>query len=134
MARSRALRRNAATRLAPSALEVAERVRAAVARAPVHLVDGAGEVLVKASIGVATLPGLAANAQDLIAAADAALYEAKRTGKHRVCVASETGGRRATGAGRKPARRRDLHPHGERRASDRAVAVSRRARMVPRAE
>ena len=85
---------------AHGALEVAERVRAAIARTPVHLVDGAGELRVKASIGVATLPGLAANAEELIAAADAALYEAKRTGKNRVCVASEN--RRATGDGRRP--------------------------------
>ena len=85
---------------AHGALEVAERVRAAIARTPVHLVDGAGELRVEASIGVATLPGLAANAEDLIAAADAALYEAKRTGKNRVCVASEN--RRATGDGRRP--------------------------------
>ena len=41
---------------AHGALEVAERVRAAI-RTPVHLVDGAGELRVGASIGVATLPG-----------------------------------------------------------------------------
>jgi diguanylate cyclase (GGDEF)-like protein len=80
------------------ALEVAERVRAAIARTPIHLVEGGGVIRATASIGVATLPGLAANAQDLIAAADGALYEAKRTGKNRVCVASED--RRAPVEGR----------------------------------
>ena len=37
-----------------------------------------------ASIGVATLPATAIDVRELIAAADAALYEAKRTGKNRV--------------------------------------------------
>jgi diguanylate cyclase (GGDEF)-like protein len=70
------------------ALEVAERVRAAIAAATIPLIEGAGEIQVTASIGVASLPGLAADASDLIAAADGALYEAKRTGKNRVCVAA----------------------------------------------
>jgi diguanylate cyclase (GGDEF)-like protein len=83
------------------ALEVAERVRAAIAATAIPLVDGDGEIGVTASLGVATLPGLAANLHDLVAAADSALYEAKRTGKDRVCVPPEDGG---TSADRRPAR------------------------------
>ena len=46
--------------------------------------DGAGAVSVTASIGAASMPGSADGAEALIAAADAALYEAKRAGKNRV--------------------------------------------------
>lgn len=96
----------------PGALEVAERVRAAIAAATIPLIEGAGEIRVAASIGVASLPGLAADASDLIAAADGALYEAKRTGKNRVCVAAGDAGaaaeaRRApAGAAKGPAQPR----------------------------
>lgn len=41
------------------------------------------------SIGVASLPGDASDAKELFRRADAALYLAKRTGKNRVCRASE---------------------------------------------
>jgi PleD family two-component response regulator len=40
-----------------------------------------------ASIGVASMPGSADRGEKLIAAADAALYEAKRGGKNRVATA-----------------------------------------------
>jgi diguanylate cyclase (GGDEF)-like protein len=69
------------------AVEVAERIRERVAETAIPLVEGKGELRVTASIGLATLPGAAANAGELIAKADAALYEAKRAGKNRVVVA-----------------------------------------------
>jgi diguanylate cyclase (GGDEF)-like protein len=60
-------------------LEVAERLRAAVASMEV---DGAGPI--SASFGVAEFPSCAATGEELKAAADAALYGAKRGGRDRV--------------------------------------------------
>ena len=59
------------------ALRVAERVRHGIARA-------VGEAPVTISAGVATVPDNATDAERLMAAADAALYDAKRTGRDRV--------------------------------------------------
>lgn len=59
------------------AMRVAERVRNGISRA----VD---EAPVTISAGVATVPDNASDAERLMAAADAALYEAKRTGRDRV--------------------------------------------------
>ena len=59
------------------AVRVAERVRGGIARA----VD---EAPVTISAGLATVPDNASDAERLMAAADAALYEAKRTGRDRV--------------------------------------------------
>jgi diguanylate cyclase (GGDEF)-like protein len=59
------------------AMRVAERVRNGIARA-------VGEAPVTISAGVATVPDNANDAERLMAAADAALYEAKRTGRDRV--------------------------------------------------
>jgi diguanylate cyclase (GGDEF)-like protein len=50
-------------------------------------VDGGSPLRVTASLGAASMPASAENAQNLIAAADAALYEAKRSGKNRVVTA-----------------------------------------------
>ncbi|MET0824370.1 MAG: diguanylate cyclase [Solirubrobacterales bacterium] len=69
------------------ASELAERIRERLEAQAVRRLDGGGEIRVTASIGLATLPGSAANAGELIAKADAALYEAKRSGKNRVVVA-----------------------------------------------
>jgi len=64
---------------------VAERVRQAVAGHRFNVDDKTIPVAVSA--GVATIPeACIADAQALIAAADQALYEAKRTGRNRVCV------------------------------------------------
>jgi diguanylate cyclase (GGDEF)-like protein len=73
---------------AQGALELAERVRERIENASVALVDGDGAMNVTASIGLATLSGEDVDVRALIGAADAALYEAKRTGKNRVVVAA----------------------------------------------
>lgn len=69
------------------AAELAERIRSRIAAEPIQMVDGDGELKITASLGVATSPGPSVDVQELIAAADAALYEAKRSGKNRVVVA-----------------------------------------------
>ncbi|MQA73823.1 MAG: diguanylate cyclase [Solirubrobacterales bacterium] len=84
---------------AQGAFEVAERIRAAVAERSIALLDGTGAVRVTVSIGVATAPPGAVDVGELVAAADAALYEAKRTGKNRVCAATPRPGGPGTGAG-----------------------------------
>ena len=66
---------------------VAERIRGALAGRIVLSVDGT-PIPVTASFGVAASPP-ATTASELFAAADAALYEAKRTGKNRVKTAPE---------------------------------------------
>ena len=68
------------------AAEVGERIRERIEDEAVPLLDGAGDLRMTASLGLATLPGVAANATDLIAKADEALYEAKRSGKNRLIV------------------------------------------------
>jgi diguanylate cyclase (GGDEF)-like protein len=47
-------------------------------------VDGQGSLRLQASFGVAALPESAVDREGLIAAADAALYRAKRAGRNRV--------------------------------------------------
>ncbi|HVP30207.1 MAG TPA: diguanylate cyclase [Myxococcota bacterium] len=69
------------------ALEVAERLRGGVAATPVD--SPAGLVRVTVSIGVATSEVHPARAEQLLAAADAALYRAKRAGRNRVDYAYE---------------------------------------------
>jgi diguanylate cyclase (GGDEF)-like protein len=71
------------------AVELAERIRARIESQAVPRVDGKGTVRVTASLGAASIPGSADDARSLIAAADAALYEAKRSGKNRVSGAPE---------------------------------------------
>jgi diguanylate cyclase (GGDEF)-like protein len=62
---------------------LAERVRAGIEALELPLMDGRGTVRVTASLGAATLPGSADDARGLLAAADEALYRAKRSGKNR---------------------------------------------------
>ena len=69
---------------AEGAALLAERMRAAVEALQVPRVRGGGSVGVTASFGVASVPDTAADRKSLIAAADTALYRAKRTGKNRV--------------------------------------------------
>ena len=65
------------------AYNLAERVRAGIEELSLPLLDGDGALRVTASFGVATLPGSADDMRGLIAAADDALYRAKRAGKNR---------------------------------------------------
>ena len=67
-----------------SAVERAEQLRAALAAEPVPY--GASLIAVTASFGVATFPRDARTGDELIAAADNALYAAKTVGRNRVCV------------------------------------------------
>ena len=62
-----------------------ERVRQVIAEAPIAL-PGA-RISVRASVGVASLRPAMQRPEELYAAADAALYEAKRLGRDRVAVA-----------------------------------------------
>jgi diguanylate cyclase (GGDEF)-like protein len=66
------------------AAQLAERMREAVEELRVTRVDGAGHLTITASFGVASIPVSAVDKDSLIAAADAALYRAKRAGKNRV--------------------------------------------------
>jgi diguanylate cyclase (GGDEF)-like protein len=63
---------------------LAERVRESIASLQIHRLDGdGGHLQVTASFGVAAFPESARGKDRLIAAADAALYAAKRAGKNR---------------------------------------------------
>jgi diguanylate cyclase (GGDEF)-like protein len=69
---------------AEGAALLAERMREAVERLRVPSVGGGASLRVTASFGVAAVPESAGDRDELIAAADAALYRAKRGGKNRV--------------------------------------------------
>ena len=66
---------------AEGALIVAERLRARIAEIQI---PGFGSL--SASLGIATFPSQGSCRQDLVVAADSALYTAKRTGRNRVCI------------------------------------------------
>lgn len=65
----------------PEGLEVAEKIRAGVAGLEARVPDGGGPVSVTLSLGVAVYEGGPEDGRALVAAADAALYEAKREGR-----------------------------------------------------
>lgn len=65
----------------PEARAVAERLRAAISAAPL-------DPKVTVSVGVASYPDDAASADDLVRAADEALYASKRAGRNRVSAAA----------------------------------------------
>ncbi len=75
--------------------EVAERIRGQIERAGVPLLHGKGELTITASVGTASIPESADGAEALVAAADDALYRAKRAGKNRTEQAGVGGSRRA---------------------------------------
>jgi diguanylate cyclase (GGDEF)-like protein len=64
------------------AYNLAERVRTGIESLELPLDDG-GRLQVTASLGVAAIPSTADDVRGLVAAADDALYEAKRAGKNR---------------------------------------------------
>jgi diguanylate cyclase (GGDEF)-like protein len=73
------------------AYQFAERVRGRIEALELPLVDGDGTLRVTASFGVASLATAdGANKGSLVAAADAALYEAKRSGKNRTVRSSSS--------------------------------------------
>jgi diguanylate cyclase (GGDEF)-like protein len=71
---------------------LAERVRLGIEALEIP-VDGAGPLRITASFGAAALPESAHDQGSLIAAADAALYAAKRAGKNRTVRAERQGAR-----------------------------------------
>jgi diguanylate cyclase (GGDEF)-like protein len=75
------------------AYNLAERVRASIEALEIRRLRGSGSLRVTASLGVAALPESAQDKDALIAAADAALYQAKRAGKNRTERAAPAGTR-----------------------------------------
>jgi diguanylate cyclase (GGDEF)-like protein len=76
----------------PAAVGVAERVRARIEAVPVRVErrtggTGTGDIAVTASIGVAATRGAGVALDDLLRAADGALYAAKAAGRNAVCRA-----------------------------------------------
>jgi diguanylate cyclase (GGDEF)-like protein len=77
------------------AFKLAERVRLGIEALEIPVPGRPGEMMrITASLGVATLPSSARDVSGLIAAADEALYQAKRSGKNRTVQAVGTAGRR----------------------------------------
>jgi len=73
------------------ALALAEKIRAAVANSPFEIDTGSLDITI--SVGVAAYPEHGDAGKDLVAAADAAMYQAKARGRNRVeiPVVGETG-------------------------------------------
>ncbi|WP_052177667.1 diguanylate cyclase [Methylotenera sp. G11] len=69
------------------ALEVAERIRLFIQNTQVPLPTGESSLQLTVSIGLSSLSSKEDNIDDLINKADKALYQAKHTGRNRVCVA-----------------------------------------------
>ncbi len=71
------------------ALEIAERIRRAVASCPIDLDTASEPVNVTISMGVASFPNDGVDANELVHHADLAVYRAKLQGRNRVLPASE---------------------------------------------
>jgi len=69
------------------AVAVAERVRERIAAYSFLSASDGLDIRLTASLGVATLPDVAASAEELIKAADAAMYRVKDRGKNGVLLA-----------------------------------------------
>jgi len=67
---------------------LAERLRVAIERSRLAGMDGRRPLRITASLGIGTLPGDGDDARSVTAAADRALYQAKRAGKNRVVARS----------------------------------------------
>lgn len=81
------------------AVQVAERLRQAIARSSVHTAGGVAPVNLTVSVGVATMvPSSGMLPQDLIRRADEALYAAKAGGRNRVMVLRGSTAVAATGS------------------------------------
>jgi diguanylate cyclase (GGDEF)-like protein len=70
---------------------VAEKIRAAAEAMRMPINGGRSHVAVSVSIGGAAYPEDTTTAAELLATADAALYDAKHAGRNRVCMAGEIG-------------------------------------------
>ncbi len=71
------------------AVAVAERVRERIAAHSFLKASDGLDIRLTASVGVATLPDVAASAEELIKAADTAMYRVKERGKNGVVLATE---------------------------------------------
>jgi diguanylate cyclase (GGDEF)-like protein len=71
------------------AVAVAERMRERIAAHPFLKASDGIDIRLTASVGVATLPDVAASAEELIKAADTAMYRVKDQGKTGVVLATE---------------------------------------------
>jgi diguanylate cyclase (GGDEF)-like protein len=74
---------------APQALEITERIRQGISQLAIPR-DGTAAIRITISIGVAVPSQTCRTLDDLLAAADHALYHAKRNGRDRVVMDADT--------------------------------------------
>ena len=67
------------------AVAIAERIRKTVETNKFHIFDSEN-IFVTISIGITTYPDLTDNIDNMVKNADTALYEAKKTGRNKVCI------------------------------------------------